>query len=299
MSHKIRSVGQVNEGCKCSMKEGSRVTRGPEWSREYDSSYCSYYYFNAKTGESEWIEEGDENEDGTALISGNGGSNFAEIELTTTATPRRSNNDDDDEGEDNLEEEDEADGINLISDSMRVYADTEAAMNSQKRCLLVNACLCECPMAIIEGIVRASCFAGLGIALMVLAACTFDYQWVKCAKQCAREATLTAAAVLSLLVPFMACFAYRKYNNDDDWDLSPLPTLLGWVDTQRFMAFSFGGGSYAQQRMHSDIGSAGDGGDIFDLHDEHSADTWKEGILMAPRRVFRTLTKIARGRFES
>ena len=250
---------------------GMKGKRGAEWSKEYDARYGAYYYFNSQTGESEWIADG--------------GGELAEIALTARGK----------EEEDEIDDE-EAEMV-LIPESARVFAETEMAMQSQRRCLFVNACLCECPLAILEGVVRAALFAGVGAVLLFAAACTCDKLWVLHAKQCAREAVLTLAAVLSLLIPFMVCFVYRRYDDEEDWDLSPLPTLLGWVDTQRFMAFSFGGGSNAQQRGGNDDNEAYPRV-IFDLHDEQSQDSWRQGILLSPRKVFHTLTEIARGRFE-
>lgn len=260
--------------------------RGAEWSKEYDASYDAYYFFNKVSGESEWVSNDDDGD-------GDGGS-FAEIELTAREEKGKGKGKEwRAEGEDG-EDEDEEDEMVLIPESARVFAETEVAMMLQKRCLFVNACLCECPLAILEGVVRGALFTGLGMALLVVAACTCDQLWLLHAKQCAREAILTLAAVLSLLIPFMACVVYRRYDDEEDWDLSPLPTLLGWVDTQRFMAFSFFGGSNAQHRGRNEAYPEV----IFDFHDEHSQDSWKEGILLSPRKVFYTLTKISRGRFE-
>ena len=76
-----------------------------------------------------------------------------------------------------------------------------------------------------------------------------------------REAAICLAAVLSMCMPGLAAFAYRRQSGEGDWDLSPVPTVLGWVDSRRFAAFSLvGGGRLAtwQDEDESEGEGAGD-----------------------------------------
>lgn len=276
-------------------------TRPAPWSVQYDTNYKAYYYFNSVTGESEWIE------DETDKVHLDNENDKVEIELTNLAHSLSSGsgmskrmlakNDDSDDEDDTDANQTNDDGIALITDSARVYADTEAAMASQKRCLFINACLCESPLAVIEGIVRSTGFMAFSIIFLIVALATRSWEWVEVAWKCFREAVLTLAAVVSLLIPCMACFVYRRYDGDEDWDLAPLPTILGWVDTQRFLIFSLGGGSTAQRRPRgSDESIFSQRTALFDFHDAHSEDSWKEGgILMSPRRVLSSLGRVANG----
>jgi len=307
-----------------------RNARGSPWSVEFDPNYRAYYYFNGVTGASEWIEDEE-------VLSCD--AERVEIELTTLAVSQIEeskkkaksnkkqkskksqkestmveNSTDDDDDDDNGDQDDTAidtnDGIELISDAARLAADTQGALNSHMRCLLVNACLCEAPLAAIEGLCRTAAFSLLVAISLLFAAFTMDALWVRRAKACAREALLTLAATFSLLVPFIVCFVYRRFDGDEDWDLAPLPTVLGWVDAQRFTTFALGGGSYAQQRprerdfLPSDGDDAvphGGGRSLLDVHEANSLDSWQvkagggPSILVAPRRVLNFFSRIARG----
>jgi len=309
-----------------------RNARGSPWSVEFDPNYRAYYYFNGVTGASEWIEDFEE-----AMSSD---AERVEIELTNLAVSQieeskkaksnkrqkskksqkqskmveNSSDDDDDDDDEDGDQDDGAidtnDGIELISDAARLAADTQGALNSHKRCLLVNACLCEAPLAAIEGLCRTAAFTLFAAISLLLAAFTMGALWVRRAKACAREAALTLAATFSLLVPFIVCFVYRRFDGDEDWDLAPLPTVLGWVDAQRFTTFALGGGSYAQQRLRerdvlpSDEDDAvphGGGRPLLDVHEANSLDSWQvkagggPSILVAPRRVLNFFSRIARG----
>jgi hypothetical protein len=122
---------------------------------------------------------------------------------------------------------------------------------------------------------------------------------------------LTIAAVLTLLLPCTACLVYRNHDDEEEWDLAPLPTILGWVDSQRFAVFTMGGGALARVRSGSRGDATGtsssspsssskdDLAGTLDLHDSRSADSWGSGILFAPRKILKSLLLIARGDAEA
>lgn len=300
--------------------------RGTPWTVEFDPNYKAYYYFNGETGVSEWVEDADSGPAAEQTPSANmastttsvaatiaaNASMMTEIELTSVADKDKKKHarstmpEDESSSSDDDEDVDTSDGIELISDAARVAADTQGSLNAHWRCVLINACLCEAPLAVVEALCRAAVFGVFACALLIIAACTYDWTWVERSKACAREAVLTLAAGLSLAVPCVVCFAYRRYDNDEDWDLAPLPTILGWVDAQRFASFVLGGGSYSQQRPRERDGqSASDPNPhssestLLDFHEALSSDSWQDksaaGILMAPRKVFRSFHRIARG----
>jgi hypothetical protein len=61
----------------------------------------------------------------------------------------------------------------------------------------------------------------------------------------AREALLSLVAMLTLLVPCAACLPYRGFDSEEEWELRPLPTVLGWIDVRRLCVFSYGQGNTA------------------------------------------------------
>jgi len=72
-----------------------------------------------------------------------------------------------------------------------------------------------------------------------------------------REGLLLMSATLTLAIPGMALMVYRHFDADgDDWDLHPIPTLLGYVDPRRFYTFCLGQGSMASNAFYdADMGS--------------------------------------------
>ncbi len=57
---------------------------------------------------------------------------------------------------------------------------------------------------------------------------------------------------------------YRYKSDEREWDIAPMPTVLGWVDTRRFFVFCWGGGSLAVRGS----GSRGEGDDDDDDDDD-------------------------------
>lgn len=80
--------------------------------------------------------------------------------------------------------------------------------------------------------------------------------YLRVAWQWLREGLLLLAATCTLALPGMSLTVYRDFNPDkDEWDLSPIPTLLGKVDPRRFYTFSLGQGSMAANAFYdSDVG---------------------------------------------
>jgi hypothetical protein len=287
--------------------------RPPPWTVVYDKTYDAWYYFNTQTGDSEWVEDVESTETSTTDLD--------EIELTRIATESVSEStakrgsgadsikaDRDDEESDEEDEEEEDDGgVSLIKDSDRVHADTQSALNAHMRCMFLTACLCESPLAVAEGAMRSATFLAGGVFFLLVAAISpisTRAQWMSRAQSCTREVILTIAAMLTLLLPCTACLVYRKYDDEEDWDLAPLPTVLGWVDSQRFVAFTFGGGTQARTRTGVRSESSPASGDsnlagAVDFHDSRSNDSWGSGILLAPRKVLKSLRRIADGEAEA
>lgn len=178
------------------------------------------------------------------------------------------------------------DRVSLILDRDRVYADTEPDIRRYSRSLYLNACILECPAAILEATVRGILFASATFVWVLLAIVRWRHQravYIDTARACVREAFLCFASVSSLLLPGLSCFVYSRHDTEGEWDLAPLPTILGWVDSRRFAAFAlFGGGRFAYDDAYDDMingppGSHHDVGGEGDALGLLSADTGAAG----------------------
>lgn len=252
-----------------------KAKRDVPWELHYDETQHSHYFFNTKTGASEWVEEEEDDEE-------NGIGEWSEVpELEKSKAHSNSNSD---------EEDDEADDNLLMADADRVFAETNGAVTSFRRCLLVTACLFEGPVTVVESVIRGGCFVFFAIILVLPITCYWEQRGIlfSRAKACLREGLLSLAAGLSLLLPCVACMVYRNYDSEADWDLAPIPTVLGWVDTRRFAIFTFGGGSNAQS-----VGTLREPISL-DFRLKDSNDSWRGGILFAPKTIMLGLTSMSK-----
>lgn len=280
-----------------------------DWQEYWDDNHGHTYYFNAKTGESKWKEEEEEDIEnhsflnaadsssfhsntiaGTSVLKGRGNTTSTSITATmsdnsggTSAVGGGSR------GASRLEE-DEEDNIYLINDSDRVVADTESRIRSHVRCMYCTACLFEGPCAFLETIVRSLIFliATIVCALLAIIVTSSKAYYVEQAKKLLRETIICAAAALSLaLIPCVPCTIYRNYKEDEDWDLAPIPSIVGWIDTRRYMAFCYGGGAMAQTTENTINQNK-----LLDFHMKSSVDSWPGSILFSPRKVSSTCSHI-------
>ena len=146
--------------------------------------------------------------------------------------------------------------------------------------LVCEVACCEQPAACLEALCRCPGYLLGSLLLYVLSVlvcvsrgCDCDAGGRVSAKAGAylREGCLFLAAALSLLVPGMAFVIYRNMPLDDDgdWCIRPLPTLVGNVDPRRFWAFSLGRCALADDGFYDQaLGSL---------------DSWQGPILHPPR----------------
>jgi hypothetical protein len=147
-----------------------------------------------------------------------------------------------------------------------VKQDTANILQWYNCCFFFHACACEAPLAAVEAIVHGTALlllaglTGAATALVYLAeprrVASRDFgqdealsaYMLQFVRRWGREGLLFAASAASLLFfPCSACFVYRGFSaeEEDEWNLSPLPTFLGGVDPRRFCTFAFGQGSSA------------------------------------------------------
>lgn len=121
--------------------------------------------------------------------------------------------------------------------------------------VLLHGCLCEAPLAVVEGLARGPLYlvAAAWVALVAAVGTSgrghHRAELRKHAAALAREGLLLLAASLTLAVPFATSFTVygevvvdRAFDNEEEatWDVRPVPTVLGAVDPLRFCVFAFG-----------------------------------------------------------
>lgn len=173
-------------------------------------------------------------------------------------------------------------------------------------CIFINAFFVEGPLAVLEGTLRASiCLVGSAIAL-ILATLLRDRAFLLMCFFMLRDSILCIGAVATLCLPGSPCAVYRWYHMDREWELAPIPTIVGWVDARRFVSFTFGNGCYASNVRHDNFLYDGTEGDHPEGIKYNSAsqqdelarqcqDSWEGGIFFEPRRVHADIMRIYRG----
>lgn len=249
----------------------------PQWQRVFDSQYKSYYWYNSTTKESHWEVELEQNPEynekvnrhkqgseyhealesniqnvrssmGSINRSYNSGNNTVNIEMVDVSldVPSVCVN----ENDKLLSSPNEKARVSANAEVMRR---TTLVTTSYQICVYMNAFLFEGPFGVLEAGVRSFCLLCLAL-LLLLVRYTFTSSLHKLMLDCFKECIISFAAGISLIIPGMACFIYYKYNANDDWDLSPFPSIIGWVDPRRFIIFTIvGGGSLARNvKFHGD-----------------------------------------------
>lgn len=114
--------------------------------------------------------------------------------------------------------------------------------------VLLHGCLCEAPLAVIEGLIRGPLYlvAAAWIAIVsLIGASGHAEQQAELSRHAAalgREGVLLLVASLTLAVPLSTSFTVYSEVTErgDDWGVRPVPTLLGAVDPLRFFVFALG-----------------------------------------------------------
>ena len=178
-------------------------------------------------------------------------------------------------------------------------------------CIFINAVLIEGPLAAIEGILRAAIFFTASVFMVLSAGICLKGSFLSYSFMLLRDAFLSLAASITLCFPGTSCLVYRWYRLEDTWELAPIPTIFGWVDSRRFMSFTFGNGCFAKNVRHDDYlydsherrGDSDIGGIQYTSSLEQEQidrnricyDSWTGVIFMEPRRVQADILRIVRG----
>lgn len=215
---------------------------------EYFEPEQGYYLYNAETGESKWKEDTEgidsnfddkvENEENASLIKDRRKqkrSGFAEYLRKSKNAPKPSS----------------TAALTTAASSSSSTTNHYSRLAACFYCTFhfFNSCCIEAPVLVLESVVRVA-FVGF-VWLMTLGhgLVTRGLQWNDHLSHCTyiylREIAITSAVALSVVIPGMILFAYRKYTLYDDWDLAPIPTVLGYADARRFCTIVYGGGAVA------------------------------------------------------
>ena len=177
--------------------------------------------------------------------------------------------------------------------------------------IYINAFLIEGPLAACEGVCRSILFLVSGAFILLTAVASREKYFLILSGKLFREASLCAAATLTLLVPGAGIFVYRRYHQDGEWDLSTVPTILGHVDSRRFISFSYGNGSFASNVRYDthhtnkstyeakiegnqELMSGVRVQPVRQLQ-RQCLDTWSGEILLEPRKIQFIIVQIVRG----
>ena len=193
---------------------------------------------------------------------------------------------------------------NLTPEQRKVYDKTRRAILIFSRCLCIHALLVEGPLCIIEGIIRAAIFLALGIVMSLVS--FFIMKWLKpYSILFLKESLLTISAILTISVlPGSVMLVYRWYHDDNDWDLAPIPTIMGWVDARRFITFTNGNGLLAKnvkvkdKKKRNKKKNKDENNEIYSTLlaiDQKCQDSCSKVIIFAPRVVSSVLFKISKG----
>ena len=112
------------------------------------------------------------------------------------------------------------------------------------RCIFVTAGVVEGPLVVLESLLRSVVFLALSLVYSILYIIKMperDY-WYNQIKKTVREAIICAACALTFLLPLAGCFVSRSYrSSEEECDLAPMPTLVGWVDTEGSLCYVWAG----------------------------------------------------------
>mmetsp|Transcript_15010 Transcript_15010/g.20582 ORF Transcript_15010/g.20582 Transcript_15010/m.20582 type:complete len:259 (+) Transcript_15010:1936-2712(+) len=203
-----------------------------EWQRYFDEENNAFYLYNNKSGESKWDTNKVDNYSETNNYSDENLNDGKDLSTNSVV-------------EDSYES-DEDENSPSIRHSNSVY--NRSIFDPCKfdvPFIILNGILLEAPLCLFEGILR--CVAN--VIIIVFQALGFLFVGSSTTLYaCMEDLLFTSMVLLTLLIPGTICFIYRNYflsSSTQEWEIAPLPTLIGWTDMRRFSVITFGFGGYA------------------------------------------------------
>jgi hypothetical protein len=156
-------------------------------------------------------------------------------------------------------------------------------------CTLIHVILIEYALLVIECSFKAILYLLISlVSCLAKLFCSSSISFYYTTYQYFREGLLCIASLISLILPFTTLFIYRQlFLCKIDFDVCPLPTLLGWVDSRRFLVVCYGSGSHANNVFSGANSSLS------------SMDTWRGDMLFSPDDIRTWLLRTDDDRFHS
>ena len=198
------------------------LTNSKGWERYFDDENQAYYLFNPLTHESKW-------------------------DITEEKSSERIFESDEVDEEVSIDEEDHLDkqrDVTKLSRDKRM----RLVMKFDFVVLFLNTMFIENPICIIEGLLRCCFLLFLAVSYLIRDCLCNNTIQSNADINCLvimEDVLFCFAAVISLLIPGMIFFIYANYDTVDDWELAPIPTLIGVSDMRRFWIISFGNAELA------------------------------------------------------
>ena len=261
MSDSLNTVRkEEKETMKFRDEEENQGNKYDGWTKYYDKQYKAYYWYNSITGESVWDDQSTEEN----------GENVRRPELESQGLLTGRGKEDADQDE-----------INEFKSSTDVFCFSAF--------LYCNAVFLEQPFCFTECLIRIALLGCYGLAYLVyylLLKRSWRGGYVGL-KRITRDVVLTSCVALSLLIPGFLLYSYREYRPENDWNLAPLPTILGKVDMRRFAVLTvFGSGTLAKNIDSTSPSFL-------------SEDVWEDSIIFFPRDTIMCISRVTRERINS
>lgn len=206
-----------------------------KWIRFFDDEYHSFYYFNNQTQESQWEEPSEGFIDGDSEHR-----NDESRHLILDKMPLNPS----------LDKKSNSSLKSSLNSTSNSFDDL-----CYRRWVWVNAILVDAPFAALECLIRSLYLSFLLVIHLVYLIVTskgkirvFCDSNFSTLRDIAIEILISSVCFLSLLIPGFVLIVYKEFDGSFEWNLSPLPTLIGWVDPRRLLVFCLGVGRMARNR---------------------------------------------------
>lgn len=210
----------------------------PDWVQLWDPNYQCYYYFNEATGISSWEPP----------------ETFIPYQETAINISADGNDGDSSPRSSSGSRSQHRSKSKSRKGKQRGGKDAPLPWMTSGRaiCLFVvqfrvHAVVCEGPGLFFECLFKSLMYVGLVLVLCVTRLCTTRPVCSHMPLPVAiRELAVHFACLLSACFPGILLTVYRNFTpTTDDWQLCPLPTVLGGVDPRRFRVIMSGNGSWS------------------------------------------------------
>jgi hypothetical protein len=248
------------------------------WIRYWDTQHNSYYYYNETQGESVWESDFIPSKNCVVIDKSKDVESYSQYNTSQAFDNNYKDNNEEDDSYDCDDDKiflinpptETSKDIELVNVSVNqknrksfiasvskrlvpelsVEDQTQFDILCYMRCLYLNAVLIESPLALLECAIRC-----VLLLILVLSLSVYHVGYSRqnplsdsFMRKCIRELVICVATIPTLLIPGLILYAYLNYSSSNEWNLHPIPTIVGMVDVRRFLAITCNGGSSAANR---------------------------------------------------